>query len=307
MGFYYILFLSCLWAASLVSADPFSVDICPVFFLRRSTIDSDPDKFEFYATCKDSSHGYRTSSLSLATCFTNQNGDLIQANTGAEHPGPFSPTCWNCGISLEGPKNIDGTGFNLILGCSCEHEVHEEAHSSTYITLDPAIFVTNGILGCFQDGGAAYNGVEIHYGPSVHLPMPLPPTTTTLTTTVTRQQPTTLVTTVVTTATQNNTITSTDTVTTEATIVSTAISTDVTTAITTVSPSPVTITKTPKKAKPKTKTATKTLTETHSVTQTVYVTSPSTVVVTVTPTHSKTIFAEITDSHFALFSTSELP
>ncbi|OTA95781.1 hypothetical protein M434DRAFT_28472 [Hypoxylon sp. CO27-5] len=317
MGYYRILLLSCLWVASLVTADPFSVDKCPIFYFRRSTSDSDPVKAEFLATCLDNSRGYRTSSLNLDLCFTNQNGRLLQSNTDVPHPGPFSPSCWNCGISLQGPMNSDHTGFSVHLHCSCEFEVHEDPHSQTEIPLEPAIFVDNGILGCFQNGGGAYNGVEIHPGPDVHVPMPPPPTTTTLTTTTThiftstvtptalQQHPTTLVTTMITTATQNNTIISTDTVTTGVAVVSTAISTDVTTAVTTESPTTVTVTKTPKKAKPKTKT--NTLTETQSVTQTVYITSPSTVVVTVTPTHSKVIFASITDSHFALFSTSELP
>ncbi|KAI1417584.1 hypothetical protein F5Y13DRAFT_184920 [Hypoxylon sp. FL1857] len=322
-NYHCVVFLFCLWVASLTAAESYSAYLCPLTYLQY---DSDRHIY-LYATCSvggDNAQEYHNSFLNLDSCFTNQDGTLMQSNSPAVNfPGGFSGSCWNCAINLL-PKSTDGNqniGFYTHIQCNCRHRDQAIQPANTHLALDDSIMVDGGIIECNGDRGVLYKGTEVSNPSDNKLPM-LPPSmsttvtaittqnsavtnTATLTVTATPSHDVTDTFTATATLTQNNTVTVTDTVTASTTIIDTAISTDVTTAVTTATPAPVTITETHKK----THTETQQVTETHNLTETAYVTSVSTRLVTVTetPTPSKTIYAGITSSAFAVFTTEDLP
>ncbi|KAI1143845.1 hypothetical protein F5Y05DRAFT_407247 [Hypoxylon sp. FL0543] len=317
MGYRYsVVFLCCLWAAFLVAADSFTAELCPLSYLRYDTSNG----YQLYATCSfggGDSTEYRTSTLNLDQCLTNQNGALVPANSPSDkYPGGFSKTCWACGIHVQeaGPNWV----YQVYLSCTCQLQVHEKMPGTPTYILDNVLLVNDGILQCTGDKGTACIGVEVTNPGDDHMPV-LPTakivttatpssvtaSTVTVTATGTLYQTVTNNSTATTTAVERKTVTETAIVTVVTTIVdtsmSTATTTATTTAITTESLDPITVTETHKK----TQTKTSKVTETQSVTTTVSVTSPSTVLVTMSPTCPHTIFATITDSHFAVFTTIE--
>ncbi|KAI0840455.1 hypothetical protein F5Y06DRAFT_294442 [Hypoxylon sp. FL0890] len=304
MNYYCIVFLFCLLSASLVAAEgvPFSVEQCPWFYLRQGEPGNAADSVQLLATCIDdrNSNNYSTSAIDLDKCLATDKGLIEAMFATINGDKPLSGACSNCGLAIHLPGGDGRKAMAVAVRCLCV-PTDPKGQNPTF-DLDDVVTLSNGVLGC-QDNTGIAQPYDTNFVPR----MVLPQSTTTTTATAT------------TTATQDNTVTSTATITVNSTVVSTAISTDATTAIsistttavTTESPTPVTVTEKPKKVKAKTKTKTKThkVTETHNVTETAYVTAVSTSVVTVTmtPTYSHTIFAEISDSHIAVFSTSDLP
>ncbi|KAI1143846.1 hypothetical protein F5Y05DRAFT_8382 [Hypoxylon sp. FL0543] len=266
----------------------FDAEICPWYHLREIGNRSSPT-FELVATCSsgNDSSQYRTSSLNLDPCIYNEDGSLFPSDPPGSDPGPYTKSCSNCGLTV---RDFDGDESNLTdvyLNCVCRpgKPLESKTPKDAALLLGQAVQVINHTLGCFQFDGKILT--DYHGYPEMTL------STTTITVTTTAI------------ATTNITITPTS---------SSASSTSTTTSSTSSStssssetPSTATVTKTRKVTKTHKVTRTQTVTETEKATEPTPVPAPSTVFVTVTPTHSHTIYAEITNSHFALFTTSDLP